>query len=150
MKKALATFLTAAGLLISIAVASPASASPGALPARTSCATMGLTAASLRPYFGKVKVTAVGYVCGLVADDLSTNVYIFPASERVAVMKAYPIAHARRARGLGAYAIFANQGSGEYRMFLTSGTHTAYIHAVLLPSTPKLMALAHVIYRAME
>jgi hypothetical protein len=149
MKKSLRSAVVAFSLVATIAVASPAIAGVSPHAARTSCATMGMTPASLRPYFGTVAVAAAGYECGLTGDDLSTTLYLFPSSERAAVMKAYPIAHARRAGGLGAYAIFANEGSGEYRMFLTRGAHTVYFYAELLPSTPKLIALAHVVYRAL-
>jgi hypothetical protein len=34
-------------------------------------------------------------------------------------------------------------------MFLTSGSYVEYVYAAYLPSEGKLIALAHVIYRAM-
>jgi hypothetical protein len=112
---------------------------------------MGVTTATMARLFTNVEpVTAAGYECGITADNVSITLYLYPLSERAAAIKAdgaFP--HAIRLGGLGVGADYANEGSGEYRLNLTSGTHFVYFYAELMPSTAKLIQLAHVVYRAL-
>jgi len=149
MRKTFSAFVVTACLFGSVALSGPAFAgTERAHVAKTSCATMGMTAASLRPQFGKVAITAAGYECGLVG-DLEVTLYLYPANERAAVGKEVNLKPARRLGGLGAGAIFASYGSGDYGLILTSGTHCVYIDGQALASQGKLIALAHIIYRAL-
>jgi hypothetical protein len=151
MRKVLAAFLVSASLIVPGALAAPATA--GALSAhvgRTSCTTMGMTVGALRPHFGTVAIRAVSYECGLVGDDIEVTLYLYPASERAAVGQEVHIKPAHRIGGLGVGAIFANYGGGAYALLLTSGTHCVYIDGQALASQGKLIALAHIIYRALQ
>ena len=112
---------------------------------------MGLTTASLRPYFATtLTLNAAGYDCGITGNSVSVDVYLFPLSQKASVVKTYgSLPHAIRLGGLGAGAEYWNFGGGVYHLFLTSGSHFVYVYAELLPSTGKLIALAHVIYRGL-
>jgi hypothetical protein len=139
------TILIVSGTVSSSGIASALSAHV----ARTSCTTMGMTPASLRAQFGTVAVTAASYECGLVGDGIEVTLYLYPASERAAVGQEVHIKPAHRIGGLGAEAIFANYGGGDFALLLTSGTHCVYIDGQALASQGKLIALAHIIYRAL-
>ena len=43
----------------------------------------------------------------------------------------------------------ANYGGGAYALLLTSGAHCVYIDGQAMASQGKLIALAHIIYRAL-
>jgi hypothetical protein len=109
-----------------------------------------MTPASLAPHFGKVVVTAASYECGLVGDDIEVTLYLYPASERAAVGQEVHMKPAHRIGGLGVGAIFANYGGGDFALLMTSGTHCVYIDGQALASQGKLIALAHIIYRALK
>jgi hypothetical protein len=111
---------------------------------------MGMTVGSLRPQFGTVAIRAVSYECGLVGDDIEVTLYLYPASERAAVGQEVHIKPAHRIGGLGTGAIFANYGGGDFALLMTSGTHCVYIDGQALASQGKLIALAHIIYRALK
>jgi hypothetical protein len=151
MKKVLANVLVVACLLGSLTVATTVSAG-AASPrvAKTSCTTMGLTPASLKSLFGTVTVKGAGYECGIVGDDVEVTLYLYTLGEKPSALKADGVFHhAKRLGGLGAGADFENDGGGYFRLNLTSGSHFVYILGQLLPSQGKLLALAHVIYRAL-
>ena len=152
MNKSSVGVFVSACLAGSLGLALPANAdNVSARAATTGCSIMGLSVKSLRPYFGStVVVEAVGGdECGITG-DLSVTVYLYPANNRAIWMKSYGGAflHAKRLGGLGAGASHAG-GSGAYWLNLTSGTHFVAIDAQSIPSTGKLIALAHIIYRAL-
>ena len=152
MKQSSVAVFVAACLAGSLGLALPANAeNVSARVAKTSCSIMGLSVTSLRPYFGKTVAVeaASGDECGITG-DLSVTVYLYPANNRTIWMKAYGGAflHAKRLGGLGAGASYAGS-SGAYWLNLTSGTHFVAIDAQSIPSTGKLIALAHIIYRAL-
>jgi hypothetical protein len=150
MRRSLSSLIAAAALLFSIVVATPATANAtSARVARSSCAIMGLTPASMKPYFGVVAFTFAGYACGMTGDGVSVTLYLYSAGERAAVTKEVALRHAKRLGGLGPGAEFSNYGGGDFGLILTSGKHCVYIDGQLLPSQGKLISLAHVIYRAM-
>jgi hypothetical protein len=150
MKKTLSILVIVGALLAPLSVAAPATAQgASARLAKSSCAIMGLTPASMKPYFGTVTFTFAGYACGMTGNDASVTLYLYAASERVAVGKEVHLAHAKRLGGLGLGAEFSNYGGGDFQLILTSGKHCVFIDGQLLPSQGKLIALAHVIYRAM-
>jgi hypothetical protein len=150
MKRTLSSLALAAALLVSFSVAAPvtADAVSGRL-AKSSCAIMGLTPASLKPYFGTVTLTFAGYACGMTGDGTSVTLYLYGASERAAVTKQVALRHATRLGGLGPGAQFTNYGGGDFALILTSGKHCVYIDGQLLASQGKLLSLAHLIYRSM-
>jgi hypothetical protein len=151
MRKVLTSLLVCASITMAIAVSGPGIAgATTARVARTPCATMGLTVASLRPQFGKVAITAASYECGLVGGDIEVTLYLYPASDRAAVGKEVDLKPAHRLGGLGAGAIFANYGGGDFGLILTSGTHCVYIDGQALASQGKLIALAHIICRTLK
>jgi hypothetical protein len=117
--------------------------------AKTSCTTMGLTPASLRALFGTVTFTSGGYECGFEG-SAEVTLYLYPLSQKAAALKADGVfRHPKRLGGLGAGADFEADGSGSYRLNLTSGTHFVYILGQYVPTQAKLIALAHIIYRAL-
>jgi hypothetical protein len=151
MRKVLTSLFVSVSLTVTLTVSGPGLAgATTARVARTSCATMGLTVASLRPQFGKVAITAASYECGLVGDTIEVTLYLYPASDRAAVGKEVALKPAHRLGGLGVGAIFANYGGGDFGLILTSGTHCVYIDGQELASQGKLIALAHIIYRALK
>jgi hypothetical protein len=150
VRKVALAFMVTATLVISTAMSGPTIAgAASARVAKTSCTTMGMSPASLRPHFGNVTVTAASYECGLVGDDFEVTLYLYPASERAAVGQEVHIKPAHRIGGLGVGAIFANYGGGDFALLMTSGSHCVYIDGQLLASQGKLVALAHIIYRAL-
>jgi hypothetical protein len=150
MRKILVALALTTILVVAGAVSAPQiGGAVSAHVARTSCVTMGMTPASLRAQFGAVTVTAASYECGLVGDDIEVTLYLYPASERAAVGQEVHMKPAHRIGGLGAGAIFANYGGGDFALLLTSGTHCVYIDGQALASQGKLIALAHIIYRAL-
>jgi len=150
MRKMISSLIVTTALLLSITVAAPATAEGStARLAKSSCAIMGLTPASMKPYFGVVTFTFAGYECGMTGDDVSVTLYLYSAGERAAVTKQIGLRHAKRLGGLGPGAEFSNYGGGDFGLILTSGKHCVYVDGQLLPSQGKLISMAHVIYRAM-
>jgi len=150
-----------AGALVFSCLASLGSAIPaeaGAVSARVAtppCVTMGLSSTSLIQLFGSTVVTkSSGNIC-IVATNPETvyvQVHIYPVSYKATWMKSYArtFVHAKRLGGLGAGAEYiAVAGGNGDELYLTSGTHFAFLYTELLPSTGGLISLAHVIYRAL-
>src|ERR1700691_1928083 len=128
MRKVLTSLFVSVSLTVALTGSTPGLAGATTTRvARTSCATMGLTVASLRPQFGKVAITAASYECGLVGDTIEVTLYLYPASDRAAVGKEVALKPAHRLGGLGVGAIFANYGGGDFGLILTSGTPCVYI-----------------------
>jgi hypothetical protein len=151
MKKSLAGFIVSACLVGSLAVGGPALAGTvRSHAAKNSATEMGLTPASLKSLFGVVTVRAAGYESGIVGNDVEVTLYLYPLADRAAVVKEVHLEHAKRLGGLGAGAEFSNYGGGDFQLLLSSGTHVVFIDGQLLPSQGKLIALAHIIYRALK
>jgi hypothetical protein len=151
MKRHRCGVLVVACLLGMVALNSPAvAANVNSRVAKTSCTTMGLTLASLRPYFGTVTLSAAGYECGLISDAIEATLYIYPLSEKAAATKELGVwRHPTRLGGLGAGAEFFKGTDGGYGLKLSSGTHFVYIDGQAVASQGKLITLAHIIYRAL-
>jgi hypothetical protein len=112
---------------------------------------MGVTTTTMSRLFQSVQpLVSGGYECGITADSVSVTLYLYPLSEKATALKSDGIfRHAKRLGGLGAGVDFSNDGSGKYQLNLTSGTHFVYFYAELMPSTAKLIQLAHLVYRAL-
>ena len=120
-----------------------------AAPAKSSCAIMGLTVASVRPYFGKSTLSWAGYSCGLISDKIEATIYLYPLSEKAAATAELgKWIHYTRLGGLGPGAEL-DKGDGEYGVKLTSGTHFVYIDGQSALNQGVVIQLAHIIYRAL-
>jgi hypothetical protein len=150
MRRALSGAVVAACLVGSLAFTGPALAG-GVNPrvARSSCAIMGLSVADLRPYYGKVTETFAGYACGVTADKFEVTFYLYPIGETAAVTKEVGLVHGKRLGGLGAGAVFRNDGGGVYGLVLSGGKYCVYIDGQSVVSQPVLIQLAHIIHRAL-
>jgi hypothetical protein len=150
MKRLLVSALVATCLMGSLIVSGTATAgnlSPRL--AKSSCAIMGLTVASLRPYFGTTSVKWAGYECGIISDKVEATIYLYPLSEKAAATAELGTwVHPTRLGGLGAGAEL-DKGDGEYGVKLTSGTHFVYIDGQAALSQGIIIQLAHIIYRAL-
>ena len=150
------------GALVFSCLASLGSAIPadaGTITARVApppCVTMGLSATSLTQLFGSTVLTKAwgGNICTVATnpETVYVEVRLYPVSDKATWMKSYAsqFVHAKRLGGLGKGAEYiAYAGGNGDQLYLTSGTHFAYLYASQLPSTGDLISLAHVIYRAL-
>jgi hypothetical protein len=110
---------------------------------------MGLTVSSLRRYYGTVTVHWAGYECGVIGTKLEVTLYLYPIGETAAVTKLVGLVHGTRLGGLGAGAVFRNDGGGDYGLVLSGGKHCVYIDGQYVASQAILIQLAHIIYRAL-
>jgi hypothetical protein len=110
---------------------------------------MGLTVASLRPHYGTVSVKWAGYECGLIGSKFEITLYLYPIGDVAAVTKEVGLVHGKRLGGLGAGAVFRNEGGGDYGLVLGGGKHCVYIDGQYVASQAILIQLAHIIYRAL-
>jgi hypothetical protein len=117
--------------------------------AKSSCAIMGLTVASLRRYYGTTSVKWAGYECGIISNKIEATIYLYPLSEKAAATAELgKWIHPTRLGGLGPGAEL-EKGDGEYGVKLTSGTHFVYIDGQAAVSQAVVIQLAHIIYRAL-
>jgi hypothetical protein len=110
---------------------------------------MGLSVADLKPYYGTVTETFAGYACGVTTDKFEITFYLYPIGETAAVTKEVGLVHGKRLGGLGAGAVFRNDGGGIYGLVLSGGKHAVYIDGQSVASQAILIQLAHIIYRAL-
>jgi hypothetical protein len=140
--------------LVAVAVPTFSAGAAGSRQAhvvRTSCATMGLSTASLGRYFGSgMVVTAASYECGVSGHGFTLTAYLWPLSQKAEVIDTEPVTKDKiPLGGLGAGADLYIRGDNYYVLNLTRGAHFVELDVTAAPSQGKLINLARIVFRAL-